>query len=319
MGPPPLSLKTILILVLLAASATSAENHVGFPSASQIAEFWRSTQRRLAAEPLDAVVEPSNEALPYRKYRVTLRGLGGIHFRAYLGVPVRGEAQSTQLPAIVTAPGYGGFQQGIMLDECQRGYVILQVFPRSQGESEELWKIDDKLSWGIANPLGYYYEGAYADMFRGIDFLISRPEVDRQRIAIMGTSQGGGIALAVGALDSRTRAIVAHLPCLCDMREAARIPGSLINSQLTKADVNRSDAWDTLEYFDPLRLASSIHVPTLISAGGRDTVCPDSTIRPVFDAVKAVKALLWYPELPHTSSQSFYSLSWTWIDMYVNH
>ncbi len=308
-----------LTVLLCAALTLSAETPAHVPTASQIAEFWRSTQQRLADEPMDAAVEPLTAALPYRTYRITLRGLGGIRFRAYLGVPIRGESEPTRLPAIITAPGYGGFQQGIMLDECQRGYVVLQVFPRSQGESEDLWKIDDKLSWGIANPRGYYYEGAYADMFRAIDFLVSRPEVDPQRIGIMGTSQGGGIALAVGALDRRVRAVVAHLPCLCDMRQAAAMPGSLINSRLTKAGVNGPNAWNTLEYFDPLRLASSVHAPTLISAGGKDTVCPAATIRPVFDAITATKAFTWYPELSHTSSQSFYSLGWTWIEMYLDH
>jgi len=290
------------------------------PAASQITDFWRSTRQQLSAEPMDAVIEPSKDPLPYRKFRVTLRGLHGVRFRAYLAIPVQGESPSKPLPAIVTAPGYGGSQQGVMLDECQRGYVILQVYPRSQGESEELWKIDgpEKLTWGIDRPRGYYYEGAYADVLRGIDFLVSRPEVDPQRVAIMGTSQGGGIALAVAALDPRVRAVAAHVPCLCDMREAAAIPGSLVSTRLNQANANRASAWNTLDYFDPLRLAAGIHAATLISAGGKDQVCPASTIRSVFDAVNAIKTLAWYPDLPHTSSQAFYALSWTWMEMYLN-
>ena len=191
-----------------------AQDNTIAPTESQITEFWRATRRQLAAEPMEAVVEPLKDPLPYKKFRVTLRGLDGVRFRAYLAVPVRGESPAPPLPAIITAPGYGGSQQGVMLDECQRGYVILQVFPRSQGISEDLWKIDgaEKLTSGISYPKGYYYQGAYADMIRGIDFLVSRPEVDPERIAIMGTSQGGGIALAVAALDSRIRAVAAHLP-----------------------------------------------------------------------------------------------------------
>jgi len=47
-----------------------------------------------------------------------------------------------------------------MLDDCMRAYS-LQIYPRSQGESADLWKIDgpDKLTWHIAHPEGYYYQG----------------------------------------------------------------------------------------------------------------------------------------------------------------
>jgi cephalosporin-C deacetylase len=306
------------LCVFFGACLLAPDNTIA-PTESQITEFWRATRQQLAAEPMEAVVEPLKDPLPYKKFRVTLRGLDGVRFRAYLAVPVRGESPAPPLPTIITAPGYGGSQQGVMLDECQRGYVILQVFPRSQGISEDLWKIDgpEKLTSNISRPQGYYYQGAYADMIRGIDFLVSRPEVDPKRIAIMGTSQGGGIALAVAALDPRIRAVVAHVPCLCGMREAASIPGSLVNTLLNKADANRASAWNTLDYFDPLRLAGNLHVPMLVSAGGKDRTCPAPTIRSVFDSVTAIKSLAWYPDLPHTSSASFYTLSWTWMDLYL--
>jgi len=124
-------------------------------------------------------------------------------------------------------------------------------------------------------------------------------------------------ALAVAALDPRVRAVVAHVPCLCGMREAASIPGSLVNTLLNKADANRASAWNTLDYFDPLRLAMNLHVPLLVSAGGKDRTCPAPTIRSVFDSVTAIKSLAWYPDLPHTSSASFYTLGWTWMDLYL--
>jgi cephalosporin-C deacetylase len=285
----------------------------------KIAAFWRATKEKLASEPMEAVVEQVSDPLPYRKYRVTLRGLHGVKFRAYMSVPVRGETSPRPLPAIIGAPGYGGKQQGVELDECQRGYVILQVFPRSQGESETLWKIDgpDKLTWRIGAPDGYYYQGAYADLLRGIDFLSGRPEVDPQRIGMMGTSQGGGIALAVAAIDPRVRAVTAHVPCLCDLRKAAGIAGSHANVLLNKAGMNGESAWKTLDYFDALHLVQDLHAPALVSSGGKDPTCPASTIRATFDRIGGVKSLVSYPDLPHTTSQAFYVLSWAWMDMYL--
>ncbi|HRE80812.1 MAG TPA: acetylxylan esterase, partial [Opitutaceae bacterium] len=189
----------------------------------EIATFWKRTFEALAREPMEAVVEPANEPLPYKTYRVTLRGLGGVPFKALLALPILGDSPPRPLPAIISVPGYSGTQQGAMLGECQRGYAVLQVFPRSQGPSAQLWKIDgpDKLTWRLERPEGAYYQGAYADVVRAIDFLMSRSEIAHDRIALVGTSQGGGIALAVGSLDSRVKAVVAHVPFLCDMRTAA--------------------------------------------------------------------------------------------------
>ena len=289
------------------------------PSAPELHAFWQQTLSRLAGEPLEALVEPVTEPLPYRKFRVTLRSLGGVHFRALLALPVQGESPARPLPAIVTAPGYGGTQQGIMLSECMRGYAILQVYPRDQGESAALWKIDgpDKLTWHLDQPEGAYYQGAYADVIRGIDFLVSRSDIDHDRIGLAGTSQGGGIVLAVAALDSRIKVVAAHVPFLCDMRAASQIPHALVNDLLTRSGHDREKALTTLDYFDPLQLAPDLHAPVLLSAGGKDPTCPAPTIRAVFDRLPGVKSLMVYPDLPHTSCAAFYNLSWHWLDLYL--
>jgi len=92
-------------------------------------------------------------------------------------------------------------------------------------------------------------------VIRGVDYLMARPDIDSQRVAISGTSQGGGIALAVAALDPRLKAVVAHVPFLCDMRQAARTQGSLVKKLLDEAQMNDESHLRTLDYFDPLQLA----------------------------------------------------------------
>lgn len=292
----------------------------GLLPAQELHAFWQQTQARLAREPMEAVVEQISEPLPYRKYRVTLRSLDGVHFRALLALPVSGESKATKpLPAIVTIPGYGGTQQGVMLSECLRGYAILQVYPRSQGESEALWKIDgpDKLTWHSAQPEGAYYQGAYADVIRGIDYLVSRDDIDPARIALVGTSQGGGMALAVAALDPRVKAVVAHVPFLCDLPTSATTPKALVKDLLDRANCNNAAALHTLGYFDPLQLVPDLKAPALISAGGKDVTCPAPTIRAVFDRIPGIKSLMFYPDLPHTSCAAFYEMTWPWLDVYL--
>jgi len=279
--------------------------------------FWQRTLTRLRAQPLDARVEPVADPAPYRTFRVTFASLDGVRIRARLGVPI-GHGQE-RLPAIVTAPGYGGVQHGVMLAECQRGYLVLQVDPRGQGESGELFPLRgaEKLTWGIERPEGFYYQGAYADLVRGVDYLATREDADPAGVAAVGTSQGGGLVLALAALDPRIRAVVAHVPFLCDFRQAARTPESLVRKILERTGVDAEAALRTLDYFDPLHLAGRIRAPALISAGGKDKTCPPDTIRAVYDRIAARKSLFHDPGLEHTSSSEFYALVWPWLALHL--
>lgn len=95
-----------------------------------IEEFWERTLEQTASEPLDETTEHVAEPLPYETFRVTYRSFGGVYARARLSKPIDRSTPPRLLPAIITAPGYGGREQGIMLSECQRSYIILQIFPR---------------------------------------------------------------------------------------------------------------------------------------------------------------------------------------------
>jgi cephalosporin-C deacetylase len=304
-------LRPILLLILAVLARTLA-------SAQEVEAFWKTTRERLAREPMEAEVEPVAEPLPYKKFKFTLRSLDGVRVRGWLALPIQGEAPPKPWPVIVSTPGYGGWQQSVMLGECQRGYAIVQIFPRGQGESAELWKFEgrDKLTWRLDQPEGAYYQGGYADVMRAIDYAVSRPDIDPNRVALLGTSQGGGFALAVGALDPRVKAVVAHVPFLCDFRLAARTPNSMVKNLLDRAGSNDEAALRTLDYFDPLQLAPKLRVPVLMSAGGKDEGCPAATIQSVYERLPGVKLLKNYPDLPHTTCLDFYNFTWPWLDIH---
>jgi cephalosporin-C deacetylase len=309
------SIKTLL------AHETKAAAFVVLDSLSKpgIDEFWKMTLQRLASVPMNLKIDTLHNAVPFREFKITFSSLDGVQICALLSLPVQGEAPAKPWPVIITVPGYGGWQQGVMLSECQRGYAILQVFPRGQGESADLWKIKgtDKLTMNLNQPDGAYYQGAYADVIRGIDFVNSRKDLAANRISLVGTSQGGGIALAVAALDPRVKTVVAHLPLLCNFRLAAQIPKALVKNLLDKAKLNNESSLNTLDYFDPLQLISKFHGPALISAGGKDQICPIQTINSVYKQIPGKKKLKVYPELAHTSCLDFYNESWKWLNRYL--
>lgn len=282
---------------------------------SEITAFWEKTKEALSQVPINAKLEPLKEALPYHTYSITVQSLNNVTVAGFLSVPVQGEAPAKPWPVIVTASGYSGNGQGVMLSECQRGYIILQVYPRGQGESSKYFKLKgDKLSTNLDAPEGAYYQGAYADVMRMIDYVVTRPDVDTSRIAMVSTSQGGGIALAVASLDKRVKAVVAHVPFLCNFRLAATIPKSLVKTLLDRSHTNNEAALQTLDYFDPLQLVTRLHVPVFMSAGGKDETCPMQTIRSVYDRINSNKQLKIYPDLPHTTCLDFYNQWWLWLD-----
>jgi cephalosporin-C deacetylase len=269
--------------------------------------FWDGSLRNLAEVPMEAQVEPAERTTPGETFRVTLRGLSGVPFRAYLALP-RGRRPGERLPAVVTAPGYGGRMMGVDLSECMRGYAILQVYPRGQGESGELWRVDpahegDWLAVGAADREGYYYQGGFLDLVRGIDWLLTRDDIDPRRIGAMGTSQSGGMVIALGALDRRVAAIAAHVPFV-DRR------GSICRGR-------NEELLRTFASFEPLNLAAWVTAPTLLSAGGKDEGCPAAAIRDTFDRLAGIKALAHYPQLAHTSHADFLALQWEWMDRHV--
>lgn len=113
------------------------------------------------------------------------------------------------------------------------------------------------------------------------------------------------------------KAVVAHVPFLCNMRLAATIRDSLIRKLLQEYVVLNANSLNTLDYFDPYILARRIRAPVLLSAGGKDINCPAATILSVFEKLPGIKALAYYPGLPHTSSIDFYQMSWNWIGRYL--
>ncbi len=281
----------------------------------KINAFWEKTRADLSLIQIDAKVEPLKDMLPYRAYSVTVCSLDSVMVTGFLAIPVQGEAPAKPWPVIINTVGYSGRGDKAALNECMRGYAILQVYPRGQGESEKYFKLKgDKVSTNLNRPEDAYYRGGYADIIRMIDYVTTRSDIDSSRIAMVSASQGGGIALAVAALDTRIKAVVAHVPFLCNFRLAATIPKSLVKVLLDREKANNEAALQTLDYFDPLHLAPMIRVPVLMSAGGKDELCPMKTIRSVYKRIHSrKKKLKIYPDLPHTTCMDFYNITWPWL------
>jgi acetyl esterase/lipase len=118
----------------------------------------------------------------------------GTRFPCLLAVP-KGNGEKPR-PAMLCLHGHGGSAEQVfdpktlyhgLADRFARGgYVVLApTFPHRKYAAMTLW-----------------------DLFRCVDILASRPEVDPQRIGVAGLSMGGEFTMWIAACDPRLRAAV---------------------------------------------------------------------------------------------------------------
>ena len=189
---------------------------------------------------------------------------------------------------------------------AQLGYATLTLYPRGQGESKHEWQLDGdtgtihyKMAKNVTDPKKFYYTAAYLDCIRGLDFLDGRSEVDSSRMAVTGSSQGGGLTFAMAALDKRTKVAIARLPSLCNLPLAVELKAegcAELHDYLEQHPEERDAAMKTLSYIDNLNLADAITAHTLVSFAQVDSNHPSSTVMPVFEKIPAIKSAVIYPE-----------------------
>jgi cephalosporin-C deacetylase len=274
-------------------------------------EFWRRTLDEAAEIPLDVRIEQVETALQTIDiYDITFAGYAGHPIRAWLRLPR--QLPHPLLPGIVQFHGYGS-GRGHALDDllwASAGYAHLLMDARGQGGGYAGGDTGDPvgsagptqpgfLTKGIESPETYYYRRVFIDAVRAVQVLRGHAQVDPARVAVVGASQGAGIALAVaGLVPDSVAALHAQAPFLCDIRRATRItdaaPYHEIAAYLATRRTSAAQVFETLAYFDGLGFATRATAPAWFSAGLMDGVCPPSTAFGAYHAYAGPKHInLW--------------------------
>ena len=176
---------------------------------------------------------------------------------------------------------------------ARKGYVVLSVAPRGKLRSNKQFNpgYPNLLTHNIVDRHTYAYRGFYVDTWRGIDFLLTRPEVDPTRLGVTGSSQGGGLTITTAAMRSEIRAAAAGAPYLCGFVDATELthtyPYEEINDYLRLYPERRTEVEKTLAYFDGISFADRISCPIIVNIGLQDNVCPPETGYALFERIGA--------------------------------
>jgi len=279
-------------------------------------EFWRSTLAETRASALGVTVTPVETGLTtIEVYDVSFAGFAGQRVSGWLKVPAGATAAGTPLPAIVQFVGYGG-GRGHTLENlvwASAGFAHLIMDTRGQGSGWSVGVTADPEGSGPAGPgvmtrgidsrETYYYRRLFADAVRAVDAARSLQVVDASRVAVLGGSQGGGMALAVAGLVPDLAAVVTHVPFLCDFPRATVVTDNDPYKEISRYLAVHRDAFarvhETLSYFDGVNFAKRASAPARFSTALMDPTCPPSTVFAAFNNYGGPKTITVWPHNAH--------------------
>jgi sugar lactone lactonase YvrE/cephalosporin-C deacetylase-like acetyl esterase len=178
----------------------------------------------------------------YTVEKITFQTRPGVRMTANLYVP--DAAKKKPAPAILMVHGHwrGAKQDPVVQSRCigaaKLGFVVLCVDAFGAGErgvGTALGEYHGEMTAATLLPLGTPLSGLQVyENTRAVDYLETRPEVDKTKIGITGASGGGNQTMYAGAWDKRFKAVMpvcsvgnyqAYLQTACCMCEV--VPGAL--------------------------------------------------------------------------------------------
>jgi cephalosporin-C deacetylase-like acetyl esterase len=319
--------------------------------------FWNDAKAKLANIPMDAregvtqtfgpqeinrynvesaCLPPDYDPSGHRSQRVEsckvdMAGPDGGRVYAWLAKP---EGPGPH-PAMLVLPGAGFGARPRPLEHARHGYVTLDIQVHGQEVDLETYpqlpgyNTDSEFEPASA----YYFYKVHQRCLQAVNYLASRPDVDPQRIVVVGGSQGGRLGLVAGALDSRVRAIVSCVPnspnqphlrwvARCnghDETGAARpgptlapVDGMNVPGAPPVIDDARSRCF---AYYDPMNYAPDIRCPVLMNAGLIDPVSPPCSVWAVYNRLgTASKSMVALDGHGHDWWADFDRRAWTWLE-----
>jgi len=210
---------------------------------------------------------------------------------------------------VIHFTGYGA-GRGRAIDDltwASAGFAHLVMDTRGQGDGSTpdggFGDSTGYLTRGLADPAEHYYRRVFVDAALLVDAARRLPSIDPGRVALIGNSQGGAIALAAACLSDGVAGVFAQSPFLADIPTALTLSGRYPFQELTdlfaRDHARRDAALATLRYVDVVNFARLARTPAWLSCGLNDDIAPAATAYAVRNAYAAEAHLTVWPANGH--------------------
>jgi cephalosporin-C deacetylase len=272
------------------------------PTPAAVREYWQETLGALARYP----ARPEIELLPLRSttfatlFGVRLTSLGPYRLFGYLSIPTG----AGPFPAIYYPPKYQSvleiIPQGTANLQRSR-YVTFALAGRGQRNADTPYAamFPGLLTEGIERAASYVFRGIVADSVRGLEFLLTRAEVDPARVVVAGND----LALITAASTAGATHVVTTPALFYKTAELApktqAYPLEEINDYVRTYPARAEAVRRTLAHYDLVSFAPRVAAATLLMAGAPGTLLDGAALQPLAGAFRG-------PVTVYESRQSLY-------------
>jgi cephalosporin-C deacetylase len=264
-------------------------------------------------------VDPAAEITPV-EHPTPVADLFDLHFVGVGGARIYGKYLRprgvSDAPGVMVFHGYSGASPDWfdLIPYAAQGYSVLAMDCRGQGgRSEDVGGVVGNTLQGHiirgldGAPNDLLYRAIFLDTVQAVRVLSAMPEVDPRRIAAVGASQGGALALVCAALAPQVAAVVSIYPFLSDYLrvwelDLAEGAYAELRQYLRRFDPTHQrvdEMFTRLGYIDVQNLADRVRGKVLMVTGLMDPICPPSTQYASYNKIVAPKSHLLYPDYAH--------------------
>jgi dienelactone hydrolase len=271
--------RLLLALVLLLAACGGSSASAPAPLPAELAHRFDYDR----AAPIGLVDRGvANHDYPVKIHDVTFPDRAGGRIAAYLMVP----PGKGPFAGVVLVPGSGGTRDTFLIegaDLAARGAVVLSFGSRfvTEGSSGD----------GLAGVRAFRSDFAanVIDLRRAFDLLAARPDVDPNRLGLLGHSLGAALDGTVAGADDRVSAVVLIAP----PRHPHFVP-----------PVPAAQEDEILRDVDPTRFLPSARAKVLLAFASHDQVIPRSEYDAYAEAAPEGRTVRWYDTDHHMSREA---------------